>query len=281
MRALSIRVACLLPILLVLAFPVPCISAEVEVFPGVLYRVSDSHGPIMFDFPFRAFAFYFTEDFFMVTDLDGRFQSVGFSCEPSAANLTVKGITRNNIKGTLSLRIDALSLTQSITKVYVGVEGRPSDVKGCDSWNYNGGSKILTIRVNHDSPRDVEVEWGYVSAFLEGNMGLGLQLVGGMGVLVLVFSILMGFLAGNMDVQAVVGVIGAAITIHGVPVAIHYLLFTIGYSLLTTHYSLLTTHYSRHWYRLSLDNRNPLNYVIRQLEGVVLPVRLTPISHTL
>jgi hypothetical protein len=213
MRALSIRVACLLPLLLVLAPHVPYASAEVEVFPGVLYKVSDSHGPIVFDFAFRAFALYFTEDFFMITDLDGKFQSIGFSCNPSTINLTVKGVTRNNVKGTLSLRIDAPSLTQSITKVYVGVEGRPSEVKGCDSWSYNGGSKILTIRVNHDSPRDVEVEWGYVSAFLEGNMGLGLRLVRGMGVLVLVFSILVGALAGNMDVQAVVGVIGTAITI--------------------------------------------------------------------
>jgi hypothetical protein len=214
MSSQFLKIKAFLPLLLlVLVSHVPYALAEVEVWPGVLYKVSDSHGPIEFDFSFRAFALYFTEDFFMITDLDGRFQSIGFSCSPSFANLTVKGVTRNNIRGTLSLRIDAPSLTQSIIKVYVGVEGKPSDVKGCDSWNYNGGSKILTIRVNHESSRDVEVEWGYVSAFLEGNMGLGLRLVGGMGVLVLVFSILMGFLAGNMDVQAVVGVIGTAITI--------------------------------------------------------------------
>jgi len=82
-----------------------------------------------------------TNDLIALTNVEADIESL--LCEP------------NN----LTLTIDALSGTTSISKVYCGDKGKPKDVFGVRSWSYDNETRVITFVVTHSSEAQVIITW--------------------------------------------------------------------------------------------------------------------------
>jgi predicted phosphodiesterase len=74
------------------------------------------------------------------------------------------------INSKLSFTVDASNGEISLTKVYVGDKGEPTNVLGASSWTYDSTAKILTLAVIHGSPVTVTIEWGGATVEVEVDM---------------------------------------------------------------------------------------------------------------
>ena len=126
---------------------------------NTIYRAS-SCGIVFLESPYSATSFTFSDGFLMFSGFNygsENWGSIGFSCQTENANMTVNVVRNNYLKYT----VDAPTSTISITKIYLGNNRRrPTDVIGATSWGYNAVNKILTVSITHNSPQEIELEWG-------------------------------------------------------------------------------------------------------------------------
>lgn len=59
----------------------------------------------------------------------------------------------------LTFTVSAASGVSSTTKVCCGNKGKPVKVSGASSWSYNISTTILTLKVVHDGPANILVDW--------------------------------------------------------------------------------------------------------------------------
>ena len=108
----------------------------------------------MFDMDYSASRVYFSEGYLMVNNF-GSFSSIGFMCDTTTANMTITKVASDEITYTVNAATDV----HSITKIYVGQKGKPSEVSGASSWSYSSSLNVVTVNVTHQSPADVVFMW--------------------------------------------------------------------------------------------------------------------------
>jgi len=121
---------------------------------GIIYRGANK-GDIFFSVDYGASKMYFDNGFLMINNLNGLFSSIGFSCDTATANMTITKIKADELDYTVNAPTDVTS----ITKIYAGSKGLPSDLSGSTSWSYNSNLKIVTVNVLHQSPSNIIIEW--------------------------------------------------------------------------------------------------------------------------
>lgn len=145
-------------LLAVLAFSMQNIVvtySEVSFIGSSIEYRAENMGVIRFDMSFTASRLYFTDGFIMTKGFSNGWPLVGFQCETSTTNMTIKKVAAK----TIGYVIDGPMWTESKSKVYTGSKGKPSSVTGCDGWTYDGASKVATITVTIVSPKEVTLKF--------------------------------------------------------------------------------------------------------------------------
>ena len=145
------------PLLLITVFSsmASFVFASISVSGDNIKYHGANKGDIFFDVVYGASSIYFDSGMLMLNNLNGLFSSIGFSCDTATANMTITKIESDEIDYTVNAETDVTS----VTKIYVGSKGRPSNVSGATSWSYNSNLKIITVNVLHQSPADIGLEW--------------------------------------------------------------------------------------------------------------------------
>lgn len=150
------RIKLLLPILFLIFISLPIVFATITFkTTNTIYRTSGG-GIIQFDKNFYASRLYFKDGLLYIENFNygsKTWSKIGFSCDSSTANMTIKSVAENSIKYT----VNAPDSIQSTTKVFVNDKGRPKTIDGCASWDYNPASKVVDVKILHHSPEDVTI----------------------------------------------------------------------------------------------------------------------------
>ena len=167
---------------------------------SIIFKAGEG-GPIMFDVDITTSKIYFTNNYLMITNVNNRYNQLGFSCLTENANITITKIDPTEIHYT----VNAPTFTYSVTKVYVGNKGKPSDVNGDLSWSYNSNLKIVTVNVLHQSPSDIILGWEADDEYLEdftGSIYRSFRTVGSI-ITIMSISLLVGALTGRFEIGVV------------------------------------------------------------------------------
>lgn len=169
------RAKCIYPLLLITvfaslaSFSFATLSVEGE---NIVYRGANK-GDILFSVDYYVSMIYFDNGFLMLNNFNGLLSSVGFSCDTEVASMTITKVSTREIK----YLVDAPTDTNSKTKIYVGSKGRPSDVRGCASWSYNGNLKIVTVNVLYRSPANIIVKWDPVHDWVKSSYSANMDML--------------------------------------------------------------------------------------------------------
>ena len=200
-------------IIFIVLIPVPLVFASIYFnTENVIYRAS-SGGIIFLEQSYYATQTTFSDGFLMFSNFNygsGTWGSIGFSCETETANMTVNAVQRNYLKYT----VNAPTSTTSITKIYLGNKGSPTNVVGANTLGYSIGAKTLTVSIIHSSPQEIEMEWKpeLSKTWIRNALFPALSFAS-IILVVMAGAVMMNALSGNVDPEMIKNIIAVAIVL--------------------------------------------------------------------
>ena len=186
------------------------VFAEIYFSSGIIFSPKDS-GKIFFEKKFKASRLTFSNGMIILNDFSfdsAKWDTIGFCCEPSTANITICELDDNK----LCYTINASTWVQSKTKIYIGSKGKPKSIIGCSSWDFSSTNKIITVNVIHESPAEIEIEWAEfdVQELMTEDVIPSFVMLSNTYILI-VFTLIIGAIYGKLDYKAVVALFGISI----------------------------------------------------------------------
>ncbi len=138
-----------------------------------------------------------------------KYSSLAFNVSANA-NLTITKIDADTIEVTVNAPTD----TTSITEIYVGLHGLPTDVTGGSSWSYNKNTKIVSIEAEHHSPAYIALIFKTFTQVLTEEFQV--SAIGNLTFLfymplLMAFGVIYGSLTGAVDIELALTTIGLLI----------------------------------------------------------------------
>lgn len=129
---------------------------------GIKFYTADAYGVIQSNQDFYTSKCYFDNNQIVFNDLDmgsSIFEEIGFRCKPDYTIITLSQISNSNVKYSIYAPEGA-----SLTDIYLGERGFPTTISNVYYYEYDEGSKILSLNVSHVITEDVVIEltWSYV-----------------------------------------------------------------------------------------------------------------------